>query len=433
MWLHVPGVGADLESIRSPALVGVLIALAALLFAGAAFTRRRRLRGRARSAAAGAERPPAGRPAGPPGAPPHPSAVLGGGPGGGCSRFWCWRSPHSRAPRAPRPPRRSPYKQSGSLSYTGEATPGPTYPEDRVRRANRCSRASFTRAPPLRLPLPQHRAHTLAGTVPMGATVASTSGWQTRLALGGPQRFHGDRGTLDTDLDLASLQALVASVEKATDVGGGLHAHALAAGQRLGPPRRWARPHELLSRLPVLAERGRAAAGAGRRWGRRARRHRGVAVHLHELRHRDRAPRAAGRSRDRRDTRSVARARASGSSGSCSSPRWRRPSRCPAATAAPRRDTADPSRYGRMIVPVERVWQLPGVPVIDVADIDALVASPTTTNARYSRRPRARAMPSGSPTRVASSATHPGPPRRRAPAPPRRPPIRRRSGPRSTG
>ena len=26
-----------------------------------------------------------------------------------------------------------------------------------------------------------------------------------------------------------------------------------------------------------------------------------------------------------------------------------------------------------MIVPVERVWQLPGVPVIDVADIDALV------------------------------------------------------------
>ncbi len=30
------------------------------------------------------------------------------------------------------------------------------------------------------------------------------------------------------------------------------------------------------------------------------------------------------------------------------------------------------SRYGRMIVPVERVWQLPGVPVIDVADMEAL-------------------------------------------------------------
>jgi len=30
------------------------------------------------------------------------------------------------------------------------------------------------------------------------------------------------------------------------------------------------------------------------------------------------------------------------------------------------------ARYGRMIVPVERVWQLPGVPVIDVADMDAL-------------------------------------------------------------
>lgn len=31
------------------------------------------------------------------------------------------------------------------------------------------------------------------------------------------------------------------------------------------------------------------------------------------------------------------------------------------------------ARYGRSIVAVERVWQLPGTPVIDVADIDALV------------------------------------------------------------
>ena len=31
------------------------------------------------------------------------------------------------------------------------------------------------------------------------------------------------------------------------------------------------------------------------------------------------------------------------------------------------------ARYGRLIVPVERVWPLPGVPVIDVADMDALV------------------------------------------------------------
>ena len=30
------------------------------------------------------------------------------------------------------------------------------------------------------------------------------------------------------------------------------------------------------------------------------------------------------------------------------------------------------ARYRHLIVPVERVWQLPGVPVIDVADMDAL-------------------------------------------------------------
>lgn len=39
----------------------------------------------------------------------------------------------------------------------------------------------------------------------------------------------------------------------------------------------------------------------------------------------------------------------------------------------PREESASiRARYGRMIVPVERVWQLPGVPVIDVADMEAL-------------------------------------------------------------
>ena len=45
LWIHVPGLGAKLQSIRSPALEGILIALGILLFTGAAFTRRRR-RGR---------------------------------------------------------------------------------------------------------------------------------------------------------------------------------------------------------------------------------------------------------------------------------------------------------------------------------------------------------------------------------------------------
>ncbi|MFI5010356.1 MAG: signal peptidase I, partial [Solirubrobacterales bacterium] len=46
LWLHVPGVGAQLESLRSPALIGVLVGVGMLLLGGAAFTQRRRLRRR---------------------------------------------------------------------------------------------------------------------------------------------------------------------------------------------------------------------------------------------------------------------------------------------------------------------------------------------------------------------------------------------------
>ena len=44
LWLHIPGAGATLESFRSPALIGGLVALGTLLFAGGVFTRRRRRR-----------------------------------------------------------------------------------------------------------------------------------------------------------------------------------------------------------------------------------------------------------------------------------------------------------------------------------------------------------------------------------------------------
>ena len=48
MWIHVPGAGAELASIRSPALIGGLFALGMLLIGGAAFTKRRRRRRRER-------------------------------------------------------------------------------------------------------------------------------------------------------------------------------------------------------------------------------------------------------------------------------------------------------------------------------------------------------------------------------------------------
>ena len=48
LWLHIPGAGADLQSLRSPMLIGALVAVGVLLLTGVAFTRRRRLRRRQR-------------------------------------------------------------------------------------------------------------------------------------------------------------------------------------------------------------------------------------------------------------------------------------------------------------------------------------------------------------------------------------------------
>ena len=58
LWLHIPGAGARLESLRSPELVGILIGVATLLFSGAAFTTRRRRRRRRRAAANATSQPP---------------------------------------------------------------------------------------------------------------------------------------------------------------------------------------------------------------------------------------------------------------------------------------------------------------------------------------------------------------------------------------
>src|SRR5271167_4077862 len=52
-WVHVPGIGASLQSIRSPALVGILIAIGVMLLTGVAFTQRRRRRRAQRRAGGG--------------------------------------------------------------------------------------------------------------------------------------------------------------------------------------------------------------------------------------------------------------------------------------------------------------------------------------------------------------------------------------------
>lgn len=141
LWLHIPGGGSRLKSIRSPALVGVLVALGMLLISGAVFTRQRRRRRRQTQLGESADAPPAH---------PHRSieplvGVLGIGllalvP------FVVLALLAFTHPLTALRPFKIPYKQSGRFSYSADATPGPAYPGTGPLPANRFSQTSSTRS-----------------------------------------------------------------------------------------------------------------------------------------------------------------------------------------------------------------------------------------------------------------------------------------------
>ena len=129
LWIHVPGLGARLQAIRSPALVGILIAIGVLLLSGAAFTRQRRLKRRDLRAGEGVTQPPMRFPQ-QTGASPvlvvlaigtvalFPFVVL--------ALLAFTRAPSQRSSY------KIPYKQSGTLSYAADAMPGPVYANNRA-------------------------------------------------------------------------------------------------------------------------------------------------------------------------------------------------------------------------------------------------------------------------------------------------------------
>jgi signal peptidase I len=221
LWLHIPSVGARLESLRSPALIGLLVGVGMLLLGGAAFTQRQRLRRRQRRT---------------------------GGDGGGGGHFSTGHPP-MRSPEAlfgvlaigvlallpfivlallaftrsttTLAPVHVPYRQSGTLSYSAKAAPGPIYPNERAVTGE----PLFTHVlsvVDLRFAYRFHTAaaHSLAGSASLYAKIASTSGWQTTLALGAPRRFRGDHALVAGKLDLTSLLALLRRVQNTTAVSG---------------------------------------------------------------------------------------------------------------------------------------------------------------------------------------------------------------------
>jgi signal peptidase I len=377
LWIHVPGLGARLQSIRSPALEGILIAVGVLLFTGAAFTRRRRRRRREQRTVERAIQPSVRFPR-------HAGAspvllVVAIGTVALLPFLVLALLAFTRAP-SQRSPYKIPYKQSGTLSYSADATPGPVYANNRATTGE----PLFTRVLNTvdlhfnyRFDTPVR--HSLAGSASLSATVVSTSGWQTTLPLGAPTYFHGDRALATGTLDLPSLMALVGRVEHTTEARGSytltIVPHVSASGAAGLTPIRATFAPEIkfsLSETEIQAASSSASSlvggptppsqfeptSAGSVTGTR---YQPLSVSLGVVRM------------------SVATARTVALVAiaiivcallaiiALMQPIL-------ASLASRRRDESASirARYRHLIVPVEHVWQLSGVPVIDVADMDAL-------------------------------------------------------------
>jgi signal peptidase I len=373
LWLHVAGAGATMESIRSPALVGILVGAGLLLLMGGVFMRRRRLRRRQRRAGQSSEH---GRIHSPIAASDSVTMILALGLIALLPfvmlAVLSFTRPATKSHTVP-----VPYKQSGRFSYSADATPGPAYPSNLAVTGD----PLFTRV------LNEVNLHfgyrfasaakrSLSGKASLSATLTSTSGWTTTFPLGPPTYFQGNHGGLSATLNLSSLHALIGSVEKTTKVGGSytlaIIPHVSVTGK--------------LDRLPLSTSFSPS-----------------LEFSVNELELKPTVAASAGSATSSPSTASVFKPSASSSVAS----KGYQPlflsfkvARLSIATArsialigiaiviaglvamlalvrlrVPPRDEATSirARYGHMIVPVGHVAQTVGTSVIDVADMEALV------------------------------------------------------------
>jgi signal peptidase I len=356
LWLHLPGVGTRLKSLRSPGLLGALGALGTFLLVGALFARRRRRR-RRRTPIAEQIEPPA-RDTQWYARPPVIVVLVALMALLPCVAFVFTRPSRTLAPV------KVAYTQSGTLSYSAPTPNSPVYPGGALTTGD----PIFTHvvsALEMRFHYRFHSAATgsIKGKAMLQATVTATNGWHMSMRLGHPLSFRGEHAQLTATLDVGSLLALLRRVEAATAVGGSytltLVPHVETTGRVGSVPLAttfFSQAQFSLNRLeiqPATASAGKAGAGqfshvssgsvAGRHY-----------VPLRVLQ----VPIATAR-------RLVLGAIAVlillllaivklvGSRVSEETARILK-------------------RYGHVIIPVECVWQLPGVAVIDVEEMEAL-------------------------------------------------------------
>ena len=276
-----------------------------------------------------------------------------------------------------------PYKQSGTFSYSAETPSGPTYPSGEAVTGD----PLFThvlKTVDFGFAYHFHAAgrHSLTGLASLEAMVTSTNGWRTTLQLAPPTRFHGSHTFIAGTLDLSSLLAVIHSVETTTKASGSYTLTLLPRVSAAGsvnalPLHATFAPKVQFSLTPVEAQpviSGAAAFGSPAA-------EQAAAIQFN--------PSAGGSARGSHSQPvslslgvaqiSVAAARTLARDAiamivcallvilACLRPILA------LVRSRPREESASiQARYGRMIVPVARVWQLPGVPVIDVADMEAL-------------------------------------------------------------
>jgi len=378
LWVHIPRVGGVLQSVRSPALIGLLLAVGVMLLTGVALTRHGRRRRAQRRAGESAWRPTGQR-----------LRSLEGPVGGVLALGLLALIPFcvlallafTHAPTESVPVT-SPYTQSGTLSYSADAAPGPVYPDGRavtgeplftrlIREIEYRYAYSFKAS----------AAHSLRGKAQLYATVAAPTGWRTTLALASPTYFRGDHTVIAGVLDLASLSETLRRVDSMTRVKNNRYTVTIAPrvsakgsldGQQLHAafsPSTQFPMTEYEIEPPGEAASAAAAGSSSAKPGSSAANPFASSA-------------SASVTGNREQTRalslgpfrpSVTAARAIALGGiaivlcamSAAVAVVRR--RAPRDTSATIR-----ARYNHLIVPVERVWPLPGVPVIDLGDIDAL-------------------------------------------------------------
>ncbi len=217
LWIHIPGAGVRLQSIRSPAVMGGLIFVGMLLLTGGAFTQRRRRRHRQQRAGGSIMDSP-------PQFPQHPGNPVVGVLTIGLLALLPFLALALFAFSRPPTTRRAvniPYKQSGKLSYSADKAPGPAYPAGRASTGEPLF-TEILHAVGVRFDYRFESAakHAVTGKASLSAKITSTSGWHTTLALGAPTYFRGDHALVTGTLDLASLVALMQRVETTTKVRG---------------------------------------------------------------------------------------------------------------------------------------------------------------------------------------------------------------------